>query len=402
MQHYRPDLLLSPSVQDFIVLNENIDLREFVLRRGEVGGVPSSLIADQISGRKKSKEKIPEYYNSKGIIYPRPQNLEQASSSFTARFKADVLLKSVGQKNTVVDLTGGFGIDTFFLSNKFSRVVYVEPDVDLLAIAKHNHSVLGASNIEHFELTAEEFVESKDGNVDAILIDPSRRINTQKVSGLKDSVPDVVALQNFLFARTEVVLVKASPLLDITAALKELRFVSEVYVVSVKNDCKELLFLGKRGSTGSPVVHAINMSTDGLQDFSFQLDEEKSAIPMTSDPLLYLYEPNVSILKAGAFKLVACRFNLSKLAVSSHIYTSAEIHQDFPGRIFKVDSVLNDAGKSFRESFPDRKANIIARNYPLSVAGLRSRYKLVEGGERYLIATTSEKKRFLLAATRLK
>ena len=123
---------------------------------------------------------------------------------------------------------------------------------------------------------------------------------------------------------------------------------------------------------------------------------------MTSDPLLYLYEPNVSILKAGAFKLVACRFNLSKLAVSSHIYTSSEIHRDFPGRIFKVDSVLNDAGKSFHESFPDRKANIIARNYPLSVAGLRSRYKLIEGGEKYLIATTSEKKRFLLAATRLK
>lgn len=402
MQDYQHNLLLSPAVQTFIAENEGVDLRLFVLQNSEIGGVPSSIIADQIAGRKKSKEKIPEYYHASGIIYPMSINLEQASSSWTARFKTEVALESVSENGTVLDLTGGFGVDSYFLSRRFSHVIYVEPDAGLLSIAKHNHLVLGATNIEHHESTAEALINSTNLQFDAIFIDPSRRVNTQKVSGLKNSVPDIVAMQHSLYAKSDVLLIKASPLLDITAALKELDFICDVYVLSIDNDCKELLFSGRRGSRASPFIRTVNTSRNESQEFSFYLEEEKRAVPVISEPMLYLYESNVSILKAGAFKLIASRFKLAKLAANSHLYTSDEVHHDFPGRIFRIDTILPGALKTLQHEFPDRKANIIARNYPLSVAELKSRYKMIEGGERYLIATSSQKRRFLLAATRLK
>lgn len=389
------------SMQEFIIDNESVDIRDFVLRNREINGVPSPVIADQIAGRKKSKTKLPDFYSTRGIIYPPAGNLEQSSSSLTAGFKTETVLADSGNA-LAIDLTGGFGVDTFFLSRKFSRVIYVEPNEELLSIARHNHQLLHATNIEYFAQTAEQFSASFTGSADVIFIDPSRRVEQKKIVGLRDSLPDITSLQHALLRMTRFLLVKASPLLDIKSALTELASVSDVFVLSVDNDCKELLFLARKGFANSPTIHGVNIDNRGSQNFFFHYEEEAKAAPAFSQPLHYLYEPNVSILKAGAFKVVAERFMLSKLDQHSHLYTSHEVNVDFPGRIFQVGGIIEADAKAVKRQFPLGKANVIARNYPMSVDEIRARLKIKEGGDEYLIATKSGNKRLLIAAKRLK
>lgn len=396
------ELLLLDSVQDFIFQNEGLDTRDFVLRGRAVSGISPSLIAAQIAGRKKSRTKLPEYYSTRGVIYPPTLNLEQSSSSVTARFKIENALESVRRNNLAIDLTGGFGVDTLFLSQKFSRVIYVEPNAELLAIARHNHQTLQATNIHHVAMTAEEFMASLQDSADVVFIDPSRRTEHNKVAGLRDSLPDVTRLQSGIHAKAGFLLVKASPLLDIKAALKDLTNVSDVFVLSVDNDCKELLFLAQRSEENPPKIHAVNIENRIRETFSFTYREESEATPSYSQPLRYLYEPNVSILKAGAFKLVALRFGLAKLDPHSHLYTSSEVIIDFPGRVFQLQAEVQAASRAIHQLFPEQKANVIARNYPLTVDEIRSRYKIKDGGEGYLIATRAGNKHLMLAAKRLK
>lgn len=368
-------------------------------------GLPSALIADQIVGRKKAREKLPLFYNTGQIIYPPPINLEQSSSEQTAVFKRETIrnLFSTG-KATGADLTGGFGVDTFFMSQVLHKIHYVEPQDFLLETARHNHNRLGADNIQYHASSAEVFIKEIQQPLDFFYIDPSRRTQARKrIYALEDSEPDVVTLKNEIFKMSAILLLKASPLLDIQAGLSQLTHVKRVFVISVNNECKEVLFLGEKDFDGVPVVETVNLLEHGRnQTFEFTFPQEREEGVAFSDPLKYLYEPNASILKAGAFKSVASRFNLKKIQTNTHLYTAEHLLEQFPGRKFLVEKIVRPDPGEMKKDFPDGKANITTRNYPLTVAELKKKTGLKDGGDKFLIAFSGQQKKFLVIARRIK
>jgi 16S rRNA G966 N2-methylase RsmD len=399
--------LLNPDVQAFIIQHENDDVTHLILKHKTIHGLPTSLIAEQILGRRKAKEKLPTYYLNPQILYPAGINLEQSSSELTAKFKL-LFLKHILPENLTLeagaDLTGGFGVDAFCLSSYFPMFHYVEPNQTLVELVKHNHHLLGFRHIEYHTTNAENFLQSFHQRLSLVFIDPSRRdTNAKKVFALKDCVPDVTMLQQEIFTKTNLLLIKAAPMLDIHHALQELKSTKKVIVVSVKNECKELLFLCEQHYKAEPSIEAVNIIHENqLESFEFKFSDEKATEVQFSDPQTYLYEPNASIQKAGAFKSIAVKFNVLKLHSSTHLYTSEMFIENFPGRIFKILKLVKPDPKILNEYFPDGKANITVRNYPMSVDELKRVTGLKDGGDKFLIGFSGVSKKFLAVAIRLK
>jgi hypothetical protein len=390
--------ITQPDVQDYIFSHESDDERQFVLKQKEIFGLPPSQIAQQLSGRRKSKSKLPTWYKTKGIVYPPAVNLEQSSSEATALYKAKIARSLFPAKKDLVavDLTGGFGIDCYFFSAVFPTTHYVESNVDLFEITTHNHLTLGASILPHCA-TAEDFIESSTQNFDLIFLDPSRRNqHDRKVFKLADCSPDISSLQQLLFKKGRYVMVKASPLLDIQQGLHEIPHVKKVSVVSVGNECKELLFLAEKNYHGKVEIEAVDLALDGriISEFRFSPDEERDAHALMGEPSRYLYEPNSAIMKSGAFKLISKNFQLTKLASNTHLYTSHEVIRDFPGRTLEI-IVLDPDPKQLIQLLPKRQVNVMTRNYPLSAEGLKRKLKLVDGGDNFLIGFSGQHKKHL-------
>jgi hypothetical protein len=395
-------LISTPEVQEYLSANESIDEKKLLLAKKEILGIPSSEMANQVIGRRKAKLRFPSWYQTTSIVYPPSVNLEQSSSEATAKFKAELIQSELIDFNLLVDLTGGFGVDTFFLGKQFSEAIHIEPNETLSAIAAHNHRLLGAS-ILHVRQTAEEYLKANTKRADLFFIDPSRRSESKKVFKLADCQPNIATLQDALFTFSNFILTKASPLLDIQQALRELKHVAKVAVVSVENECKELLFLQKFGFGGEPIIETINLSNEGsvVERFVFTALEERAATVVFSSPLDYLYEPHASILKSGAFKVVAEKFRLSKLQANTHLYTSPNLFTDFPGRVFKIEA-LNPTLKLLKELLPEGKANVATRNYPLSAQELKKKLKLKDGGEKFVLGFSEEKSKSVVIASRIK
>ena len=399
--------LLSPTIQSFIDDHQHADPNGLLLKNKFILGLPASLVVEQIISRKKAKEKIPAWSAKKNLVFPHPLSLEQSSSEKTAKHKAKILTEIFDiplSDVTLLDLTGGIGVDSFFFSEVCKEIHFVEPNEELLNIVMHNFKELGVTNVFFHNSTAESFLQalSADAAFDLVYIDPSRRTEGgQKVFSLNQSEPDVVKLQARILQVTNNLLIKTSPLLDIRQGITEIHSVRKVYVVSVDNECKELLFHSKSNSSSEVVVDAINLSRKE-SSFSFSLSEEQNANVKISNPLTYVYEPNASLLKSGAFKILSSTFNLFKLHPNTHLYTSDVLIADFPGRIFKIESFVKpDDRKMLEKLFEDGKANIFTRNYPLSVAQLRKKTRLKEGGEKFLIGCTGIEKKLLIVASRL-
>lgn len=399
--------LLQPNVQKFIRDHENDDARKIALQGTLIEGVSPALLATQITALKKAKEKFPFLYGRSDILYPPSINLEQASSEVTAKYKrrllGELFSNHIHKPGAGVDLTGGFGIDSLFLSQLFGEFHYVEPSAELLAIASHNHGQVGGRNIRYHQATAEAFLEKFDRHVDLIYADPSRREDGKKVFRLSESSPDICALQNLILQKAEYLLVKASPLLDIKHGIEDLPRTQKVFVVAVDNEVKEVLFLCHKKSTIEPGVVAINLSTKGRESlFRFDYALEASSKSVYSDPETFLYEPNAAILKAGAFKCLAAAFQLKKIHPHTHLYTHQQLLSEFPGRVFKIGAFVKSDRKEIASFFPGKKANVITRNYPLGAEALKKKLNLTDGGDEYLIAFTGREKKFLTVASRLK
>ena len=396
--------LIQQQVQDFVFANEHIDEKVLMLRQKTILGISTSIIADQLIGRRKSRYKLPSFYSSRNIIYPPSIYLEQSSSERTAQFKAEIISGALNkQKPLGADLTGGFGVDSLFLSRIFNHLDYIETNESLLTLATHNHRVLGAGNIDHHLTSAESFLLSTPNYYDFIFIDPSRRTKTNKVVKLAECEPDLIKLLPLIFEKTDALLVKVSPLLDIQQGVRELPNVDTVFVVAIDNECKELLFLCRKNEKDEPKINCINLASTTnkiREEFSFKFTDERAITSHFSDPLTYLYEPNVSILKAGAFKIVAQLFNLEKIQMNTHLYTSDRLIVNFPGRIFEIKAI-NSKSDLLRAHFPNSQANVITRNYVLSPDELKKKLKLKDGGDNYLIGFTGLKKKFLVSATRI-
>ena len=396
-------LFVQSSVQEYLIEHEHDDERVIVLKQKEILGLPSSVIASQLSGRKTAKTKLPTWYRTTGIVYPPTINLEQCSSEATASFKATFLKKLIPNRLVAADVTGGLGVDSYFLSKVFESTHHVDENETLLEIAMHNHKTLGAISIKHHNDTAEQFIENSSETFDLVYIDPSRRDQqSRKVFRLADCSPDITALQNIIFEKSIFLLVKASPLLDIQQGLRELEFVKIVFVVSVENECKELLFLAEKNYSGTVQIEAVDLTYSGAvrSSFIFSIEEEQEAASKWNEPLEYLYEPNASIMKAGAFKLVGERYQLNKLSVNTHLYTSIQLIADFPGRIFRVEN-LNPDKKELHNLLPTKQVNVLTRNYPLRPEELKKKLNVRDGGDKYLIGFSSEKKKYLGLCSRI-
>lgn len=427
----------------FIREHRRDDVRLLALQAHRHPTVDMPAAITQISGWQIAKEKIPAWAENEGILYPPHLSMEQCSSEMTARYKAEIV-GALQQAGTFADLTGGFGIDCAFLAARFREATYVERQPTLCEIARHNFSALG---LDHIAVCHDDGIRHLQGmkRVDWIFVDPARRDgNGGKTVAIRDCEPDVSALEELLLEKASHVLIKLSPMLDLALALHDLRHVQAAYVVSVHNECKELLLVlgreaepssceagpsseekslpsGGKGqspeetelsfgegeiSSGEIPIHCVNLAASSkAQHLRFTRREEKERpCPYTSLPKAYLYEPNASILKAGAFRSVSFLYNVEKLHPNSHLYTSDEYIPDFPGRKFRIigSSSLNKKElKELQELIgAERRANLTVRNFPASVAELRKRLKLAEGGDAYLFATTLADERKVLLACR--
>lgn len=375
--------------KEFIRQNEHKDVRELALKldKTKYRELDVEFVLKQISGRQTAKGKLPIWFANDEIIYPVHLSLEQASSEATAKYKASLIPD--GNK-ALVDLTGGMGVDFAFLSQRFVKSVYVEQNRELCDIAKHNFEVLGLQNVVIENSTSESYLE-KTSEMDVIFLDPSRRDDIgRKVVRIEDCSPNILEIQDLLLKKSKLILVKFSPMLDISLTVKSLKNVKEVHVVSVENECKELLFLlSSKAETTTYITVDLDKNRD-IEKSYFTLEEEQDVeISYANTIEKYLYEPNASILKAGGFKSVAKQFDIKKLHASSHLYTFDTPIQDFPGRVFEVKNWFTPSKKNIKSFLSEtKKANITVRNFPMSVTEIRKKTGLKEGGGVYLFATT--------------
>ncbi|MDR0660704.1 MAG: class I SAM-dependent methyltransferase [Prevotellaceae bacterium] len=371
---------------EFLRNHWNDDPATLLLQSDRYPDVDMAWVAQQVKGRKKAKEKIPSWYENGAIAYPISISMEQCSSEATAKYKADICSGS-----TLVDLTGGLGVDTAFMSKNFTDVTYVERNEELVALAWYNFSQLRLANINTENRDAIEVLYS-EGEVDWLYIDPARRKeNQQKAVLLSDCEPDILEHQARLLQKAKNVLIKLSPLFDITALSRLFPNAGEIHIVSVNNECKELLLRLDREEHISPQIICVNILKEGeRQRFEFTLaNEVKSGVSVAANPLAYLYEPNASIQKSGGFKSFAHQFGLEILHSNTRLYMSVNRIENFQGRSFIVESVFGFSKQELKASLSDiKKANITVRNFPLSVAELRKKLGLQDGGVVYLFAIT--------------
>ena len=370
----------------FIYENLTADPAKLLLAAKKYPTLDMHFIADQILAKRQIREKLPEWHGHELTVLPSRLAAEQCSSYLTAAYKQRLI-----KGDTVCDLTGGLGVDSYYISQVTRKSYYIERFPEYCQAARHNFEVLGA---KHIEVINGDSRNLDIPDVDTVYLDPARRGDANKrLFDLHDCEPDIVAMKEILLKKAERVIVKISPMADISRTLSLLPETSEIHVLSVKNECKELLFVLDReeSRTESVSIFCINYLNDGSESaFTYSLEEEQQATPRMATAIgRYLYEPNASVLKAGAFKTVAERFSLEKLQVNSHLYTSDSFLPEFPGRGFEVTDILeftSKLSKTIGSMIP--KANITVRNFPVSVEELRKKTKIKEGGDIYLFATT--------------
>lgn len=367
----------------FIAEHRNDDVRTLALQAARYPGVDMREAVTQIEGWQHASTKLPEWAAVEGIVYPPRISMEQCSSSATALYKASLMKGS-----TFADLTGGFGIDCSYISRNFSKAHYVERNENLCSVAAHNFALLGLGHIEIINGNSEQVLQTLPP-CDWIFLDPARRDGAgKKVVALADCEPDVAALREQLLQKARRVMVKCSPMLDITAACRQLGCVSEVHTVAVNNECKELLFILDSEAAGAIRVCCVNIVNGSAQTFAFPMDDAPEA-GYAPEVGAYLYEPNAAIQKAGCPSSLATSYGVQKLHRNSNLYTSDALAAQFPGRIFKVTGVAGFSKSELKMLLGDlKRANLTVRNFPDTVQQLRKRLKLSEGGDVYLFATT--------------
>ncbi|NHF61111.1 class I SAM-dependent methyltransferase [Flavobacteriaceae bacterium TP-CH-4] len=387
--------ILKSDLQDFINKNYKGDILSVLFKKPIFEGISNQELAQQLEAKEKCRTKLPTWFRTSNIYYPKKLNIEQTSSEITARYKAEII-----SGKTLVDLTGGLGVDCYFFSQKIAQVFYCEKDLELSKIARHNFEMLGAKNIAIFSGDGLDFLKNQKKSFDWIYIDPSRRHGAKgKVFLLSDSTPNVVAHLEALFAKSDNLLIKTSPLLDLSTTLDALKFAKEVHIVSVLNEVRELLWVLQKGFEGKPKIRTINYAKHGPENFVFEWESEKSAEAVFSEPMTYLYEPNAAIMKSGAFKTIGNRFGLYKLDPNTHLYTSKQ-QVGFPGRVFLVKSIFPYNRKSLKQ-WEGAKANITTRNFHETVATIRKKYRIKEGGDQYLFFTRTANRFLVLSCIKV-
>ena len=375
----------SPQARAFLEQHKADEPAALMLQAKRFPGLPVADLVQQIQARQKAKTKLPGWAENYDLIFPANLSVEQASSEQTAAYKAKLVTGGL-----LADLTGGFGVDAFYFAQQFRQVIHVEQNEALSEIVRFNFKQLSASNVTFFAGNATVFLADLPQPLDCFYLDPARRgTANQKVHLLEDCEPDILRLLPELLQKSKTVLLKTSPLLDINLAVSQLKTVQKIWVIAVDNECKEVLYQIGHELNPDPEITAVNLSPKATQtEFTFRKSGEETTEITYSEPQQFIYEPNAAIMKAGAFRQIAARFNAAKLHRNSHLYTSAELIPDFPGRTFKLKTVAKYQKKVLLPLIPEKKANITVRNFPETVAQIRQKTGLKEGGNLYLFATT--------------
>lgn len=371
--------ILNNEVQRYITEHINSDVNKIALSKSLFKNVSSAELAGQISAKKKSIHKLPKWFNHEKIYYPVLLSIEQCSSETTAAYKANL---AVG--NTLIDLTAGFGVDSYFFSKKINEVYSCEINAELSEITAHNAKILGISNINFIAEDGIEFLKKSNAKFNTIYIDPARRNYSNKVFKLKDCTPDVTEHLALFLEKAQRIIIKAAPLLDISAGLSELQNVSEIHILSVKNECKELLWVIDKEFIGETKIVCVTLNTS-TKTFSFPISDLRMTTEIANSvPIGYIYEPDVALLKSGSFNLIAEKFGLKKLHSQTQLYFSEEIKSEFLGRIFEIKSLLNLNELKKEKNI---KGNVIVRNFPEKAENLAKKYKITSNHDDFILFT---------------
>ena len=373
--------ILNTGIQDFINKNLDTDISSLLLKHPKIEGVETKIIAEQIQAKLKAQKKLPTWFNTPKIYYPNKLNIEQTSSEKTAHYKSQLV-----EGNSLLDLTGGFGVDSYYFAQVFKDVTHCEINAALSQIAAHNFKTLKQDNISCIAVHGMNYLATSD-KVDCIYLDPSRRDQSKKkVFLLQDCTPDITEIHDVLLEKASKVLVKVSPLVDISKAILDVNQINEIHIVAVDNQVKEMLLLLTKESSNT-LIKAVNIKDGIIEQFSFDYANEAHAISNYALPLTYLYEPNAAILKSGAFNSLSQHYNINKLHSSTHLYSSEQLI-DFPGRRFLIKQIIPFNKQGIKTLKTIAKANITTRNFPQSVEKLRAQLKIKDGGSDYIFFCT--------------
>ncbi len=397
----RNSMNINEKTWQYIAAHAEDDVARLALHPSKDPQVDMAVVLQQIAGRQKAKEKLPEWYATEGVLYPKKVSLEQCSSSQTAEYKASLV-----EGDSFADFSGGFGVDTIALALKFTKGYYVEPQEELCELFQHNCKVLDINNVNIVNGTMEENLAAI-GPVDTIYLDPSRRdVHGRKVVALEDCVPNLLEWKERLLAKCNTLMVKLSPMIDIFQTLRDLPETYAVHVVAVEGECKEVVFLLTRKdapwhvSTTDPIdsdtamtgpaIIAVDINKTATFRVETTLDTERTTPPRIATELgTYLYEPNAAVMKAGIFNALSQQFQIQKLEKNTNLFTADELREDFPGRVFRIEAVHEfHPRKIAKELSHLTNASIAARNFPLSAEELRKTLKIKDGNACYLFGCT--------------
>ena len=385
----------------FIEEHEDDDVEKLRLKRFSNHDFDTSFAITQIECRKKIRKKLPEIYGKKRFLFPSVLSTEQCTSEVVAKYHATI----IGEVDSFLDMTGGLCIDDYYIADNVKELLSIEKNEHTADISRYNMSEM-RKNISVISGDSAEYLRGDVRRFDAIYIDPARRgVNQSRMFGLSDCEPNIIPLLSLIKSHTDVLYVKASPMLDITQMLREVSDVTDIWVISLRNECKELFFkldfaLNKRFTIEesadniyeSPKVHCINFVDENTMqelNYSYLRDKTTSDIIISDCVKQYIYEPNASIMKANAFGEVCSRYKVDKVAVNSHLFTSGELVHDFPGRIFQVEDVILFKDNLLKKALKGiKRINVSVRNFKLTAEQLKKRLKVCDGGSKYLFGTT--------------
>jgi len=373
--------MVNDPTHQYIISHATDDVAHLALHPSKDPQVDMPMALQQIAGRQKAKEKLSEWYENPDILYPKKVSMEQCSSSQTADYKASLVTGS-----SFADLSGGYGVDTIALAQKFEKGYYVEPQEELCELFQHNSKAFGINHITVINKTLEESFDQLE-KVDVMYVDPSRRdVHGRRVVALEDCVPNLLEWKERLLEKCNTLMVKLSPMIDLHQILRQLPEVSAVHVVAVEGECKEVVCLLNEKTVTEVHTVAIDLHNNNNTLFNTTLQTERSApLSIATEMGTYLYEPNAAVMKAGIFNSISQRFNVQKLEKNTNLFTSNEMREDFPGRIFRIEAVHEfHPRKTAKELSHLESASIAVRNFPLSAEELRKTLKIKDGNAWFL------------------
>lgn len=395
------------TTQEFITQNLDADIRDLALRHAGRTDIDLPFALDQIAGRQKARKKLPTWAATDGIIYPPHISMEQCSSEQTAMYKAKVAQRLIAElpvrpvlppnPTTLIDLTGGFGVDFSFLAPLFDKAVYIERQSHLCDISRHNMAALGITQAETVCGDCAQII-GEISHATLIYADPARRsASGGRTFAISDCTPDVLAMRETLLDKADFTMIKLSPMLDWRKAAADMgSHVGEVHIVSAGNECKELLLIMSRKFTGLERIYCVNDD----QTFSFtpsQTSQQSLTSQLSPAPPAYLYEPNASLMKAGCFALIEQRYACRQVSRDSHLFLSSEPIPSFPGRGFAIRAITTMNKRELKAALGGTgQANVSVRNFPMTADALRKKLKLKDGGDTYIFGTTTADSRHVL------